>query len=578
MHKASFLSYAISLAWFAGLPPVAVGAEKPNVVLVVTDDQGYGDLSCHGNPWLKTPQLDQLYVESTRLTNFHVCPTCAPTRAALLTGRYNKRTSIWHTIMGRSLLNEREETMAQVFQAAGYATGMFGKWHLGDNRGLLPSDRGFQQVVAHGGGGVGQTPDYWGNDYFDDTYMVNGAQKQFEGYCTDVWFREASRFIKQHRNKPFFLYLATNAPHSPYFVDPSYAEPFKENPDVVNAKFLGMVANIDENIGKLERTLADMQLRDNTIFIFMTDNGTAAGFDPRSGRGYNAGMRGKKGSYYDGGHRVPCFIRWPGNLPAGRDVPNLTAHIDLLPTLMQLCGISERNGLPLDGKSLAPLLRDELAEWPERVLVVDSQRVLKPQKYRQYAVMTDHWRLCGNGNQRELFDMRVDPSQTKDVSANHPQVVRQLIEEYERVWKSQQPDMALEQPIPIGRSVESDRLTAHDWRSEGAYKTFSHASIRQGPIAHGSWSIDVKSAGTYEFRLRRWPIELAAPINKDLPLRISQAQITIGEVTAQTEVNENAEEAVITMQLEPGQQMVDARFLSVDGESTGAFYVYIQRQ
>jgi arylsulfatase A-like enzyme len=184
--------------------------KRPNVVLVMTDDQGYGDLACHGNSIIKTPNLDALHAQSTRLTNFHVGPTCSPTRASLMTGRYCNRTGVWHTVMGRSLLRKDEVTMADVFRAGGYKTGIFGKWHLGDNYPFRPQDRGFDEVLIHKGGGIGNTQDYWGNDYFDDTYFRNGRPERFEGYCTDVWFTEAIKFIEANKDRPFFCYLPTN--------------------------------------------------------------------------------------------------------------------------------------------------------------------------------------------------------------------------------------------------------------------------------------------------------------------------------------------------------------------------------
>ncbi|MGD1890437.1 MAG: sulfatase-like hydrolase/transferase, partial [Cyclobacteriaceae bacterium] len=211
---------------------------RPNVIIVVTDDQGYGDMSCHGNPHLPTPNIDLLYSQSTRLTDFHVSPTCAPTRAALLTGHYSNRTGVWHTIGGRSLLREGEVTIADVMAENGYATGIFGKWHLGDNEPFLPQNRGFQEVLVHGGGGVGQQPDYWNNDYFDDTYFHNGKPEKFSGYCTDVWFENDLTFIgdQKEAKKPFFCYIATNAPHSPYYVENKYVTPFQDNEDIFNSK------------------------------------------------------------------------------------------------------------------------------------------------------------------------------------------------------------------------------------------------------------------------------------------------------------------------------------------------------
>ena len=307
-------------------------AEHPNVVLIMTDDQGYGDLTCHGNPILKTPNLDRLYVESVRLTNFHVSSFCTPTRAALMTGRYPGRTGAYRTSSGRTMLHTDERTIADVFSATGYVTGMVGKWHLGDNSPHRPQDRGFQDVVWHRCGGVGQASDHWGNDYFDDTYERNGRFEKFAGYCTDVWFAEALRFIEENRKKPFFLYLAPNAPHGPYRVPPRWSTPYEGKADWRSGpQFYGMVANIDHNLGVLRERLDSLGLAENTILIFMTDNGTANGatfenLTSEAVKGFNAGMRGKKSSIYEGGHRVPFFIHWPaGRIDQGRDIESLAA-------------------------------------------------------------------------------------------------------------------------------------------------------------------------------------------------------------------------------------------------------------
>ncbi|MXX02485.1 MAG: sulfatase-like hydrolase/transferase, partial [Gemmatimonadetes bacterium] len=262
--------------------------KRPNVILVITDDQGYGDLGCTGHPWLKTPRIDAFHDDAVRLTDFHVSPLCTPTRGALMTGRRPVRNGAWATCWGRSILRKSETTMADVFGAAGYRTAMFGKWHLGDNYPYRPQDRGFQHVVAHKGGGVGQTPDFWGNNYFDDTYFHNGAPVEHAGYCTDVWFDEAIRFIEgcaggqsatgeAGSDAPFFVYLSTNAPHTPYLVSEEYARPYHGNPDVPEPEFCGMIANIDENFGRLRRRLAELDLEENTILIFMTDNGSSGG-------------------------------------------------------------------------------------------------------------------------------------------------------------------------------------------------------------------------------------------------------------------------------------------------------------
>ncbi|MBT5536454.1 arylsulfatase, partial [Candidatus Poribacteria bacterium] len=398
---------------------------KPNVVFVITDDQGYGDLACHGNPVIHTPNLDEMHGESVRLTNFHVGPTCAPTRAGLMTGRYCNCTGVWHTIGGRSLLRKDEVTMGDVFRAGGYRTGMFGKWHLGDNYPFRPHDRGFDEAVYHGGGGVSQTPDHWGNDYFDDTYMVNGEPTKFEGYCTDVWFDQAMAFIERSADAPFLCYVSTNAPHGPFRVADSYSRRYRGRVPDARARFYGMITNIDENLARLRAKLRDLDIERDTILIFMTDNGTAAGCGlDRDGfvrDGYNAGMRGVKGSEYDGGHRVTFFMRWPaGGLTEGRDVDTLTANIDILPTLADMCGIPGPDSSAIHGQSILALVNGDADGWPERVIVTDSQRVEMPIKWRKSATMTDRWRLV---NGEELYDIRPDPEQRVDVADQHPAVV-----------------------------------------------------------------------------------------------------------------------------------------------------------
>lgn len=481
-------------------------AERPNVVLIMTDDQGYGDLACHGNKEIKTPNLDKFHAESVRLTNYHVDPTCSPTRSALMTGRYSSRTGVWHTIQGRSLMHPDEFTLAEVFSQAGYATGVFGKWHLGDNFPCRAQDQGFQEVLVHGGGGVTQTPDYWGNDYFGDTYFHNGLPKKFEKYCTDVWFDEAMKFIEKNKDGPFLAYIPTNAPHGPYLVDEKYSKPYEEmGIPAGRAKFYGMITNIDENVGRLEEKLTELGLKDNTILIFTTDNGTAAG---TQGGGFNAGMRGQKGSEYEGGHRVPFFIRWPeGKIGGGRDVPHLTAHIDVLPTLLELCGIGFIEDL--DGKSLLPLLKRPdigIGEWPDRTLFVHSQRLEKPEKWRKAAVMTERWRFVCDGDRRELFHIKNDPGQTTNVAQEHPEVFQRLSGEYEAWYESISTRFDDYVRITLGDEKENlVHLTCHDWHTNDAPVPWNQQAVAKNPKDNGFWAVDVKQAGRYEITARMRP-------------------------------------------------------------------------
>ena len=545
---------------------------RPNVILVNTDDQGYGDLACHGNPVIQTPNLDALHGQSVRLTNYHVCPTCTPTRAALMTGRYSLRTGVWHTIMGRSIMRRDEVTMGNVFSAGGYRTGIFGKWHLGDSYPYRPQDRGFGETLIHGGGGVGQTPDYWGNDYFDDTYFRNGTPEKCTGYCTDVFFGAAMRFIEANKDRPFFCYLPTNAPHGPYNVADKYSKPYRDKGvKDRQAAFFGMITNIDENMGRLVRRLKELDLERDTILIFMTDNGS-------SGGAFNAQMRGKKGSQYDGGHRVPCFIRWPGGkLGGGRDIATLTAHIDLMPTLIDLCGLSRPDGVRFDGTSIVPLLRGRAETWPDRTLFVDCQRIEQPAKWRRCAAMTDRWRLIDG---KALYDMRADPSQKRDVAGQHADVVKKLRAEYEAWWDdiSERFDEYCEIVIGAKKAPEV-RIACHDWH--GPKVPWNQPHIRAGLVANGFWAVDVAHGGEYEFALRRWPVEVDKPINAAVPggkaIRATQARLKIGEADRTRPVGKDDCAATFRVKLEPGKTRLETWLTDDTGTSRGAYYVYARR-
>ncbi len=577
---------------------------RPNIVLVITDDQGYGDLGCAGNPILQTPHLDRFHGESIRLTNYHVGPTCAPTRAGLLTGHYANSTGVWHTIGGRSLLRKDEWTLATALRENGYRTGIFGKWHLGDAYPYRPQDRGFETVVVHGGGGIGQTPDYWGNDYFDDTYFVNGEPRRFQGYCTDVWFDEALRFIEANKDRPFFCYLATNAPHSPYNVEQRYYDLYKGLVPDLRARFYGMITNIDENFGRLRAKLHEWGLEENTILIFTTDNGTSGGCRlDRQGfvvEGYNAGMRGMKGSPYDGGHRVPFFLRWPaGGLQGPRDVHRLTSHIDVMPTLLELCGIAVPPGRTFHGRSLVPLLTGRDQDWPDRPVVTDSQRVPRPVKWRLSAVMTDRWRLI---NGQELYDMAADPGQRHDVAVQHPDVVARLRQAYEAWWDLVSQQFDEEIPISLGAEPGVETcLTCHDWRNDDGSVPWHQGHIRQAMVANGYWEVQVEASGRYLIELRRWPKEVERPLvagveGDDIEWRrdcipqeawsqytggravpVREARLRIGNQTYSQPISPTDVAARFEVTLTAGPTHLQT-WLSDGGDLTlGAYYIYIRR-
>lgn len=568
--------------------------ERPNVVIVITDDQGYGDLSCHGNPVLKTPNLDKLHSESTRLKDYHVSPTCSPTRSAFLTGHWTNRTGVWHTIMGRSMLRENEVTMGQVFKDAGYATGMFGKWHLGDNYPFRPEDRGYTEVMRHGGGGVGQTPDYWDNAYFDGSYWHNGTPEPVKGFCTDVFFDYAKRFIKSQKaaKKPFLAYIATNAPHGPMHSPEEFAKPYSDLKTGLQ-HFFGMIANIDDNVGKMRKFLDDEGLTENTIFIFTTDNGSSSGW-----RTFNAGMRAGKGSEFDGGHRVPFFMHWPkGGLTKPRDVEQITAHVDVLPTLIDMCGIESPKNVKFDGVSLKPLIDPNVdVQWPDRILVTDSQRVKDPIKWRKSAVMTSQWRLI---NGKQLYDIKVDPGQKSDVASGHPKVVERLTAFYDAWWEELLPSFSNATAIYLGHPDDNPaRLTSHDWITTKT-TPWNQSQVRRkmnGKGNTGFWNVFVAEDGDYEVRLRRWPEEADIPIDASLPagadvpgakayrtapgqkFEPTSVSLKIGDISKSADVPKGAKEVVFNVSLRKGKTTMSGLFKTADGEEYGTYYAYVRRK
>jgi arylsulfatase len=432
--------FVVGLATCHAFQPKAT-ASRPNIVIIMPDDVGYGDFACNGNPIIKTPAIDALAAQSVRFTDFHVSPTCAPTRAALMTGRHEFKNGVTHTIMERERLTLKATTLAQALKSAGYSTGIFGKWHLGDEPDRWPDKRGFDEVFIHGTGGIGQTfpgmtsGDVPGNSYFGPTLLHNGKFVKTEGYCTDVFFGQAEKWIAAVQGRqPFFAYITPNAAHAPLDVPDAYFQKYKDKAPGPVAKFYGMIENIDENVGRLLAQLKASGLEENTLVIFLTDNGTATG-----DKIFNAGMRGKKGTAYQGGTRVPSFWRWPAGFPGGVDSPALTAHIDIFPTLAELAGIELSDALrrQVEGRSLVPLLRSPQAPWPDRFLVTHVGRWKRGEaeqsKYVGSSIRNSRFTLVEN---RELYDLATDPGERKNVVADHPEVVRALRAAYDDWWQS----------------------------------------------------------------------------------------------------------------------------------------------
>ena len=564
----------------------------PNVIIVITDDQGKNDLSCMGNPHIKTPNLDKFYEQSVRFTNYHVSTTCAPTRGSLMTGRHTNRVNVFHTITGRSLLFEDEVILPQVFAQNGYTNGMFGKWHLGDNYPYRPEDRGFHEVVRHGGGGIAQGPDYWGNDYFDDTYWHNGETEEYKGYCTDVFFEEALKFIEKNKDNPFFCYISTNAPHAPLNLPEEYFDIYKDNENLQERfkRFYGMITNIDDNFKLLDEKLDELNLTDNTILIFTTDNGTAGG-----NRVFDAGMKGSKGSVYEGGHRVPFFVRWPdGKLTGGKDIDQLVAHYDLLPTFVDLLGFDFIPVKPLDGKSIKPLLYDTYPDWANRILYMDTQRKQNLIKYKAYTVMDDNWRLV-NGN--ELYDINADLIQENNVIEQHPEAAARLAEGYEKWWQSIMSEGPNERYgyIKVGSPKENpSRISAHDmligkhggaWHQHGATKASQNV---------GRWKIEFIEDGEYSITLRRFPRESGLAINEtfpalertvrdDRPMPASvksdfeQAYLYVAGLEGKEEIKSEQAEVTFTGKVPAGKYDMEAQLIDKEGRVFPAYYIYIEK-
>jgi arylsulfatase A-like enzyme len=419
--------------------------KQPNIVLIITDDQGYYDLSGHGNPHIATPNLDKLREESLRFTRFQVSPTCAPTRSSIMSGRAPFYVGVTHTILERERMKLGVPTMPEMLRDAGYTTGLFGKWHLGDQDPYRPDRRGFDEVFMHGAGGIGQSyqgscgdaPD---NKYFDPAILHNNKFVKTKGFCTDIFFNQAMSWMEsQDGKKPFFAYITTNAPHGPFIAPDSYKKKFEDagfNERTVG--FYGMVENIDDNVKRLTDKLDQLGIADDTLLIFMTDNGPSAS-------NYNGDHKGKKNSVDEGGTRVPSFWRWPGVLKPGTDVDRVANHFDMLPTFAAIVGGTAKEADQLHGRSLVPLLKDAGSDWEDRFRVFHKGRwangTAADARGKDFAVRNQKYRLVGRD---QLYDMEADPSQKTNVIAEHSDVAKQMTKHYDKWYDGALPNMVNE--------------------------------------------------------------------------------------------------------------------------------------
>jgi arylsulfatase A-like enzyme len=582
-------------------------ATPPNVIIIMTDDQGYGDLGCHGNPVAYTPNLDALHACSTRLTDFHVAPMCTPTRGQLLTSVDAARNGAVNVSSGRTLLRADLPTMADHFRNAGYRTGIFGKWHLGDNYPFRPQDRGFDETLWFPSSHISSLPDYWENDYFDDVYRRNGAQERMSGYCTEVFFREATSWMEQRiaAKEPFFTYLPTNAPHYPLFApkaDLEATEAFfaehehelkhlepEQRANVI--RFLAMIRNLDHEIGSLREFLERSGVAENTVIIFLTDNGST--FGPAY---YNAGMRGGKITLYEGGHRVPCFIHWPaGGLDQGRDLDGLTQVQDLLPTIADWCGL-DLGQSPINGISLNSAIREHAAV-PDRSLFINYSRMPNfdyPTPLSQAiirregaAVLWRRWRLLEDN---ALYDLDTDPEQTNNVIEDHPEIAKRLRSDLNHWWEEVESVANLPQRIVIGSTHENPMtITGCEW-----WDVFldQQMQVRLGTRRNSYWHLDVAQAGHYRFSLRRWPVETDHSLTAACPagdsedkhyragvaLPIAGARLCVGPHDLHTTTAADDRAAVFEVELNVGPTLLHTWFCDAQRNPiTGAYYVEVER-
>lgn len=574
---------------FAGQP--VKNENKPNVILILADDQGIGDLGCEGNPWLKTPNIDAFYAKAVRMTDFQVSPLCTPTRSSIMTGQYPINNGAWATFKGRDALTGHPFTMADMFKQNGYLTGMFGKWHLGDNYPVRPTDCGFDEAINFKAGGIGELSDYWGNNYFNDVYYVNNKPQQFEGYCTDVWFSEAMKFIDKNKSKPFFLYLPINAPHDPLRVPEKYAAPYKylEGKKIISANLYGMIANIDENFGKFNQFLKNEGLTDNTILIYMSDNGTRFGYSRDGKFGYNKGYEGIKGDIQEGGHRVPFFIRWPnGKIEGGKDINDLVAHVDLIPTLAALCKLTVPKKVELDGVDFSPLLLQKDKTMGNRTVFIHHRQDWRPPlDVDKTCISQNNWRLL---NGTELYDIQKDRKEKNNLSYEFPNIVQELLDSNERfLQKTKQLDTYNEFPVPVVGDEHQQviKLTIQHAIGEdkGIWKSEQVAAGMKN--TNDAYPLLIESAGRYEIACCRWPKECPGPIwgipaknPKNMfhyeVIKPEKVRISISNQIHEKEITGCEEEVKFHVNLPKGKTMLVTDF--IEGKDTyGVYYTYIKK-
>lgn len=526
----------VSLIFYGGGAD-ANAAKHTNVILIMTDDQGGWDYGFMGNKFLETPHLDAMAARGARLSRFYVSPVCTPTRANLMTGRYNYRTRAIDTYIGRAMMEPEETTIAEVLAPAGYKTGIFGKWHLGDSYPMRPQDQGFQEVLVHRGGGIGQPsdPPEGAGKYTDPVLFHNGEQKQMKGYCTDIYFNHALNFLEQNeaQDKPTFMYIATNAPHGPFHdvpedlrqkynaMDLTDAYGFDMNKRRKNAKqfdrtsrVFSMIENIDQNIGKLFQRLKQIGAYENTLVLFLNDNGP-------NGPRFVGAHRGMKGGVNEGGIRSVLLAHWPAELKAGTTNDRIAAHYDVFPTILAATGVDKPEALKLDGKNVLPLLKNQEQDWPERTLFLQWHRGDEPTPRTNAAVVTQDYKMTFSKENQpgKLFQLANDPGEQNDLAGTKAKLAQQLTRQYNDWFadvSATRPDNYAPPRIHVGNSKEPTTvLTRQEWRYAGPK---GKGWTRD---ARGNWLVTMEQAGSYDIKVQfqkqedRIPTELTVKVGND---------------------------------------------------------------
>ncbi len=560
-------------------PVEAAQTARPNIVVIMPDDQGYGDHGVTGNSIIRTPNIDALAKKSASMSDFYVCPVCSPTRASLMTGRYHYRTRVVDTFKGRSMMEPDEVTVAEVLQGAGYATGIFGKWHLGDNYPLRPDDQGFDESYIHRGGGLAQPSEPIENNkrYTNPILFENGKQIETEGYCTDLYFDAAIRFIDRckQQGKPFFVYLPTNAPHGPYHDVPKELYEYYKTVDLESimvgkkgnvdqlARIAAMIENVDQNIGKLDQYLKKQELFDNTMVVFLVDNG------PNSMR-FAGPFRGMKATVHEGGIRSPFYVRWPDRIRPGTVSDRIAAHIDLLPTIADAVGVEVPVRASLDGRSLLPLLEGKNPDWPDRHLVLQVHRGDEPVRYHHMAVRNQRWKLVhpsGFGKEEmpkgvpfELYDMASDQGEKVNLAESKPQKIAAMLKAYD-AWFDDVSTTRIDNYAPPRMVIGSDSeivssLTLQDWRVNDS----------AGWGVSGVWLVNVESPATFDAEL-----VYSQPVG---PMDLS---LSIGRVTRKATLKAGQTRLVISgISLPQGDAEVQVRS-SIKGRKGDPYHVILSR-